>query len=128
MRVRRRELQAYVNGAAVAGTLLVLPYWGRVVARSVVGDMIAENVPFFLLPIAWGGWNWLRVRIDPPLGAAAWGAVLGAAVAVAVNALLWTRGEWAAVNALLVVWLPIVYALGWVFVVTPLNRALGAEP
>lgn len=127
MRIRRRLLQAYVVGAAVAGTALVFPYWGRALVRGVLGDVIAEDVPFFLLPIAWGGWNWLRAWLDPPVGPGGWGALLGVVVAAVVNTLLWVRGDWTVVNALLLVFLPMVYAVGWAFVVEPLNRALGGQ-
>ena len=58
--MRRRELQAYVIGAAVAGTALVLPYGGRSLVSAVVPDLVAVNVPFFLLPIAWGVWITLK--------------------------------------------------------------------
>jgi len=125
--VRRRELQAYVIGAAVAGTALVIPYGGRAIAALAVPDLVAVDVPFFLLPIAWGAWNGLGVRLGPPVPAPAWGALLGLGAAAFVNALLAARGEWFPAVALLAVWLPAVYALIWTFVVVPLNRALGAE-
>jgi hypothetical protein len=125
--MRRRELQAYVIGAAVAGTALVLPYGGRAVAAVAVPDLVAVHLPFFLLPIGWGAWNWLWVRLRPPVPPAAWGALLGLVAALFVNGLLAIRGQWFAAVGLLVLWLPTVYAFAWAFVIVPLNRALRAE-
>lgn len=126
--VRRPELLAYVIGAAFAGTALVLPYAGRAIAAVAVPELVAVNVPFFLLPIAWGVWNWLWVRLDPPVPAAGWGALLGLLAAAAINLLLTVRGQWFGAVGLLFVWIPAIYALAYAFVVEPLNRALGAKP
>src|SRR5512143_467487 len=123
MRVRRRDLQAYLIGAGVAGTGIVVPYVGRPLLRAFTGEILAENVPFFLLPIVWGFWNWLFQRVDPAMGAGAWGALLGVVVSVTVNLLLWTRATWTPLDALLLVWLPLAYAVLWAFLVEPLNRA-----
>ena len=59
--MRRNELLAYLVGAGVAGTLLVGPYVGRSIIASLVP--VVPYVPFFLLPIVWGLWNWLYVRL-----------------------------------------------------------------
>ncbi|HEY8518420.1 MAG TPA: hypothetical protein VIS07_23145 [Candidatus Binatia bacterium] len=126
--MRRRDLQAYVIGAAIAGTALVLPYAGRALLRAMFGDVVAVSVPFFLLPIAWGFWNVLWVRLRPRVAPAAWGALLGVGAALAANGWLALRGEWFPAVALLVLWTPTIYAFAWAFVVVPLNRALGAEP
>jgi hypothetical protein len=122
--MRRRDLLAYVIGAAVAGTALVFPYAGR----ALLSGYVPLDVPFFLLPIAWGVWNVLWVRRAAPRAAPAWGALLGAVVAVAGNLLMAVRGTWSPSLLLLFLWVPTVYALGWTFVVVPLNRALDAEP
>lgn len=126
--MRRREIQAYLIGAAVAGTALVVPYAGRSVATAVVPSLIVADVPFFLLPIVWGTWNLLWVRLEMPLPAPVWGAILGAGVAVVVNLFLWWRSQWFAATMLLFLWIPVLYALGWTFVIAPMNRALGAGP
>jgi len=126
--MRRRDLLAYVIGAAVAGTALVFPYAGRALLTSMLPDLVAVSVPFFLLPIAWGAWNWLWVRLRPPLPPAAWGALLGLGAALVLNALLAVRGQWFPAVALMVLWTPTIYAIAWTFVIVPLNRALGAEP
>jgi hypothetical protein len=124
--VRRSGLQAYLIGAGVAGTLLVFPYTGRAVLSVVVPDVAVARVPFFLLPVLWGAWNWLYVRRHPPVGIAAWGALLGLWIALAANALLWWEGQWFAAALLLPAFLCILYWLIWLFVVGPLDDALGA--
>lgn len=125
--MRRRELLAYMIGAGVAGTALVFPYTGRALATMVVPELLAVNVPFFLLPVTWGLWNWLWVRLRAPTAAAVWGAILGLGASSSVNLLLTFRGQWFPGALLLLVWIPTIYAIAWVFVVVPLNRALGAE-
>ncbi len=126
--MRRRELLAYLIGAGVAGTALVLPYGGRAIATVAVPELVTVSVPFFLLPIAWGVWNWLWVRLQPPVPAAGWGALLGLLASSCVNLLLALRGQWFGAVALLLVWIPAVYALAYAFIIEPLNRALGAKP
>lgn len=125
--LRRRELLAYVIGAAVAGTALVLPYAGRALLRGLVPGVAAIDAPFFLLPIAWGMWNVLWVRLRAPLAPPAWGALLGVQVAIAGNLLMLIRGTWDASLLLLLLWVSIIYAVAWTFVVVPLNRALDAQ-
>ncbi|MGH7894428.1 MAG: hypothetical protein ACREQL_07150 [Candidatus Binatia bacterium] len=121
--MQRRELLAYVVGAAVAGTLLVGPYTGRAIVASLVP--VVPYVPFFLLPVVWGIWNWLYVRLDLRLDVGAWGAVLGLVLGLAVGALFYVRGTWFAAAGLLPLFLPVAYFLLWRFVVGPLNEALG---
>jgi hypothetical protein len=84
-------------------------------------------VPFFLMPIAWGLWNWLRLRLRPRLPNGAWGALLGFVLAVLVNLLLASEGRWFADAMMLPVALPFVYGAVWGFLVGPLNHALGVE-
>src|SRR5262245_60099803 len=90
----RRGLIAYLIGAGVAGTLLTFPYTFRAVAAQVAPDFDRLiDVPFFLLPIAWGMWNWLHAgRARPGIGV--WGALLGGALAACVNLLLAAEGRW----------------------------------
>lgn len=125
--MRRRHLLAYVIGAAVAGTMLVFPYAGRSLLSLYVPLIVPIDAPFFLLPIAWGIWNvlWVKYR---PVSAPAWGALLGVVIAVSGNVLLAARGQWNVSLLVLGVWVPAIYALGWTFVMVPLNRALRAEP
>ena len=126
MTAERGELLAYLIGAGVAGTLLIGPYTGRSVLAAVSPSFIPLTyVPFFLLPIAWGAWNWLRVRLRPRLGIGAWGALLGLQLAVAVNLFLLAEGRWFGGAVLLPVAVPALYYLLWLFVIGPLNDALG---
>ena len=126
--MRRTELLAYLIGAGVAGTLLVVPYVGRAVVTAIYPHLVPlTHVPFFLLPLAWGLWNWLRVRVPPGLGIGAWGALLGLLVAIAVNLLFAAEERWFTAALLLLVTLPAGYYLLWVFLIGPLNEALGVE-
>jgi hypothetical protein len=126
--MRRRDVLAYVIGAAIAGTALVIPYAGRALLRTYLPMLFPLDAPFFLLPIAWGAWNvaWTRrcVATSPPV----WGALLGVVIALGGNLLMALRGAWGASLLLLFLWVPTIYAIAWTFVVVPLNRALDAEP
>lgn len=126
--MRRRELQAYLIGAGVAGTALVIPYAGRSIASLVVPDWDATNVPFYLLPIVWGFWNWLGVRREPPAPPWRRGVLLGLAVALGVTVIHVCRGHWFPALLLLFAWVPTIYAIAWTFVIAPLNRAFDVEP
>lgn len=125
--MRRRDLLAYVIGAAVAGTALVVPCAGRTLVRAAWPGLVTLDAPFYLLPIVWGVWNVLWVRRGALGSPAAWGALLGVAVALAGNVLMALRGAWAASLLLLLAWLPTMYALAWTFVVAPLDRALDVD-
>ncbi len=124
--MRRNELLAYVVGAAVAGTLLVGPYVGRSVIALFVP--VVPYVPFFLLPIVWGVWNWLYVRLDLRLDIGAWGSALGVVLGLGVDALFFARGTWFNAAVLLPVFLAVLYFLFWRLIVGPLDDALGATP
>jgi hypothetical protein len=126
--MRRAELLAYLIGAGVAGTLIVVPYTGRAVLTTIFPQLLPLTyVPFFLLPLTWGAWNWLRVRWWPRVGIGVWGAVLGFVLAIAVNGLLAAEGRWFSGLLLLVVTLPAGYYLLWLLLVGPLNEALRVE-
>jgi len=122
--IRRRDLLAYVVGAAVSGTILVLPYAGRALQALLWPGGLVLDAPFFLLPIAFGAWNVVWVRRGSPLGPAAWGALLGVVIAAGGNVLMALRGMWAPSLLLLFGWIPTVYAIAWTFLVAPLNEAL----
>lgn len=125
--MRRREVQAYLIGAGVAGTALVIPYAGRSIASLAVPDWDATNVPFYLLPIVWGFWNWLGVRIARPVPPWTWGVALGLLVAAGVNLIHVWRGHWFAPLLILFAWVPTIYAIAWTFVIVPMNRAFDVE-
>jgi hypothetical protein len=124
--IRRRDLLAYLIGAGIAGTLLVGPYTLRSTVIQFVGGN-AVQPPFFVLPIAWGLWNLGWMRRQPAMGIGAWGALLGALLAVGVNLLIWLQGDWFPAMLLLPLFMPGLYYLFWLFVVGPLNEALGVE-
>lgn len=124
--IRRRDLVAYVSGAAVAGTVLVIPYAGRALLSALWPGFVTLDAPFYLLPIAWGAWNVACVRREGTAPSRC-GAALGIVVATAGNLLMLLRGAWAPALLLLFAWLPVVYALAWTFVVDPIAQALDAR-
>jgi hypothetical protein len=127
-RLRRRELLAYLVGAGVAGTILVIPFVLRDAAlRFFLPGRTVPIVPFFLLPLFWGFWNLLWVRWQPHVDVGTWGAMLGFALSVSVNLYLRWQDAWFQAALLFVVFLPIVYYLVWHLVLGPLNEALGVE-
>jgi hypothetical protein len=125
--MRRRDLLAYVIGAAVAGTALLFPYTGRALLRVLWPTFVTLDAPFYLLPIAWGVWNVLWVRRGGHGSPARWGALLGLVIATAGNLLMAVQGAWAPTLLLLVAWVPVLYAFAWTFVVIPLNEALSVD-
>lgn len=125
--MQRRDLLAYVIGAAVAGTALLLPYAGRALVSLLWPGFVTLDAPFYLLPIAWGAWNVAWVRRGARVAPQVWGATLGVAVAAAGNLLMALRGAWAPSLLLLFAWLPTVYAIGWTFLVVPINQALDVD-
>jgi hypothetical protein len=125
--MRRRDLLAYVIGAAVAGTALLFPYAGRALLRVLWPGFVTLDAPFYLLPIAWGAWNVLWVRRGGDGAPPRWGALLGLTVATAGNLLMALRGAWAPSLLVLFAWIPLIYAMAWTFVVVPLNQALDVD-
>jgi hypothetical protein len=125
--MRRRDLLAYVIGAAVAGTALLFPYAGRALVRVLWPSFVTLDAPFYLLPIAWGVWNVLWVRFGGQGSPPRWGALLGIGVATAGNVLMAVQGAWAPALLLLFAWIPLLYAIAWTFVVVPLNQALDVD-
>ena len=124
---RRRDLVAYLIGAAVAGTLLVGPYGVRFTVIRLVPDAGQVQPPFFLLPILWGLWNLVWARRQPAMSVGRWGALLGVAAGVAVNLLFAAEGRWFPAAMLLPIFLAPTYYLLWRVVIGPLNEALGVD-
>jgi hypothetical protein len=124
--IRRRDLLAYLVGAGIAGTLLVGPYVLRSAVILYVADARVVQPPFFVLPILWGVWNLLWVRLEPVNGIGAWGALLGLVAGLALNGLFVLQGTWFRTALLLPVFLPVFYYLFWRLVVGPVNDAVMA--
>jgi hypothetical protein len=126
--IRRRELLAYLIGAGVAGTILVVPLVLRDAAvRFFLPGRDVPVVPFLLLPVLWGLWNSLWARRQPRIDPGTWGAMLGLAASLSANLYLRWQQMWFGPALLLVAFLPVVYYLAWHLVVGPLNEALGVE-
>ena len=95
--------------------------------RFLPGAEVARP-PFFLLPILWGVWNLLWVRLEPPIEIGTWGGLLGVVAGLAVNLLFVAQGIWFRTALLLPLFLPVVYYLLWRLLVGPVNEAVGVEP
>ena len=126
--MRRNELLAYLIAAGVAGTLLIFPYTGAWIIPSLLPEFaVLRLFPFFLLPIAWGLWNWLHLRVGVGIGVGAWGAILGFLLAVGVNLLRYAQGQWFVGMILFPLVIPALYYVLWLFLIGPLNEVFGAE-
>jgi hypothetical protein len=125
--IRRRALLAYLIGAAVAGTFLVIPYTLRAIGTAIEPASMNISVPIFLLPIAWGTWNCLYVVRRPRLDIGAWGGVLGVTLGIVLNGFYAAQGVWFGAMVVVPVAAGGIYFLGWYLVVGPLNEALGAD-
>ena len=124
---RQQRVMAYMTGAGVAGTLLIGPFVGRhfvVQAFPKLRDL-AYTFPFFLLPVAWGLWNWLYVRRQPRVGIGTWGALLGVFLVLAAHLLLLAQGRWIPVLLLGFLTVPAGYYLLWAFIVGTVNDIVG---
>jgi hypothetical protein len=122
--VRRDGLLAYLIGAGVAGTLLVGPYVLRTAVVLWIPAARIAQPPFFLLPILWGLWNALGIRVRPQRDIGLWGAALGVVGAVLVNLLFVAQRVWFPAALLLLVFLPPLYFLLWRLIVGPINEVL----
>ncbi len=65
------------------------------------------------------------MNLQPALGIAAWGALLGFILGLAIDALLYAQDGWFSEAALLPVFAPALYYLLWLFLVGPLNGEFG---
>jgi hypothetical protein len=124
---RQQSVMAYLTGAGVAGTLLIGPFVGRpfVVQAFPKFRDLAYTFPFFLLPVAWGLWNWLYVRRQPRVAIGTWGALLGGLLVLAANVLFLAQGQWIPVLLLAFLTVPAGYYLLWSFVVGTVNEMVG---
>jgi hypothetical protein len=128
VKLRRRDLLAYLVGAGIAGTVLIAPYVLRMVAQGrFIPARVVPLAPVVLLPILWGVWNLLWARRHPRVSIGIWGAGLGLLGASGINLYFLAHAAWFPAVALLFVFLPVVYWLVWRLVVGPINEALGVE-
>jgi len=124
---RQQSVMAYLTGAGVAGTLLIGPFVGRpfVVQAFPKFRDLAYAFPFFLLPVAWGLWNWLYVRRQPHVAIGTWGTLLGVLLVLAANVLFLVEGRWIPALLLAFLTVPAGYYLLWSFVVGTVNELVG---
>ena len=116
---------AYIIGAGVAGTILVFPYAGMAFWRNKLPQFYNVSIPFFLIPIVWGFWNWLYFRLHKPFNViGVWGALLGIILGIAANFYLYAKGVWFEVAIGAPFFAMAVYYILWMFIIDPLNDAM----
>ncbi|OGP50359.1 MAG: hypothetical protein A2Y79_11580 [Deltaproteobacteria bacterium RBG_13_43_22] len=121
--MKRNKLMSYIIGAGVAGTIIVVPYVGLAFWRTVLPQIRDIYVPFFLLPLVWGFWNWLYIRLHQPFDIGAWAALLGFILGLAGNVFLYANGQWFPGVLIAPVFGAAVYYLLWHLIIGPLNKA-----
>ena len=154
--MRRNKLIAYLIGAGVSGTLIIIPYTSQWISQwfweiappetffnikvtETMHDIRNIRIPFFFLPIIWGIWNCLYTRLHSPFNIGTWGALLGLILGILLNVLLYYRlghwfpppeyglVRWLPPAASLLVFFPAVYYLFWRFIIGPINKALNVD-
>jgi hypothetical protein len=125
--MRSDGLAAYMVGAGVAGTLVILPYCGSALFRTHFPPVKNLYVPFFLLPVIWGFWNMIYVRLKKISSIGAWGVILGIGISLVLNAYLYISKQWFQEAFILLVYIPAVYYLLWHIIIGPINKALGIQ-
>ena len=121
--MKRNKITTYIIGAGVAGTIIVLPYFLLVIRLTTW----QSHVPFFLLPLVWGLWNSLYIRLRHPVSIGAWGALLGFILSLAVNVLLYAYSHWSFLLLFGLVVAPAIYYVIWNGIIGPLNKALSVD-
>lgn len=123
--MKRKRLMSYVIGAGVAGTILVLPYAGLAFWRNKLPQLYNINIPYFLLPIVWGFWNWLYFRLNRPfINIGVWGGLLGIILGIAGNFYLYAKGVWFDGALIAPFFAMAVYYVLWMIIIDPLNDEL----
>lgn len=123
--MKRNRLMAYIIGAGVAGTILVLPYAGLAFWRDKLPQLNNVYIPIFLLPLFWGFWNWLYIRLHRPLNnIGVWGGLLGLILGIAANFYLYAKGVWFEEAVIVLIFAPFVYCFLWAIIIDPLNNEL----
>ena len=154
--MRRNKLTAYLIGAGVSGTLIIIPYTSQWISQWILEiappekffdievtetlyDIRSIRIPFFFLPIIWGLWNWLYTKLHRPFGIGIWGALLGLMLGLLLNMWFYFRlghwlppaeyrlGRWLPPAASLLVFAPAFYYLFWRFIIGPINKALNVD-
>ncbi len=122
--MKRNKLLAYFIGAGVAGTILVFPYIGMAVLKTLVPRLHDVYIPYFLLPLFWGFWNWLYIRLRQPFAICVWGALLGVILGIGFDVLLYVNGQWHHSLEFLPIIAGAFYYIIWDLIIGPFNNAL----
>ncbi len=138
--MRRNKLNAYLIGAGVSGTLIIIPYISQwiweiappemffdIKVSGTMYDIRLARIPFFFLPIIWGLWNWLYAKLHPSFGIGIWGALLGLMLGLLFNIWLYREGLWLPPAASSLVFAPAFEYLFWRFIIGPINKALNVD-
>ena len=100
-------------------------YTAIAIGRIYIPTLRDTYVPFFLLPLVWGFWNWLYIRLHRPFGVGAWGALLGLIIGLSAMLLFYSQDHWFPQAVVFPVFGPVVYYLLWEIIIAPLNQGLG---
>lgn len=126
--MQHKKLTAYLIGAGVGGTLVVIPY---VIIRPILAPFypgISEIIqPYFLLPIIWGLWNMLYASFNRTPSIGVWGAILGFILGLSICFLMYAGGYWFWAGILIPIFVPAIYFLLWNLIIGSLNLAFGIE-
>ena len=126
--MQRNKLNAYLIGAGVGGTLVVIPH---IIVRPILTSFYPGTSeiyqPYFLLPIIWGLWNLLYASFNRTPSIGVWGAILGFILGLSVCFLIYAGGYWFWAGILIPVFVPAVYFILWDLIIGTLNHTLGIE-
>jgi len=126
--MQRNKLNAYLIGAGVGGTLIVIPYIiFRLILVSFYPGISFFYHPFFLVPIIWGLWNLLYASFNRTPNMGIWGAILGFILGLSVCFLIYAGGYWFLAGIWIPVFVAAIYFLLWRFLIGTLNHTLGIK-
>lgn len=121
------KLNAYLVGAGVGGTIIVMPYIVRTFWSRSFPELFEIYQPFYLIPIIWGLWNLLHASFNRPPIIGVWGAILGFILGLVINLLIYAGGYWVKAAILIPVFASALYFLLWHLIVGTLNHTLGVD-
>ena len=126
--MQHKKLTAYLIGAGVGATLVVIPYiFFRPIMSLFRPEISGIYQPFFLIPIVWGLWNLFFVCVNRRPSIGIWGAILGFLMGLSICLLLYAGGYWFWAGIFIPVFAPAIYFLAWDIIIGSLNLTYGIE-